>query len=164
MMAAMDSKPHVLVFPYPAQGHVMPLMKLSYCLADRGFMVTFVNTESIHARLMDAALHGKEVAPDGLFLVSISDGLSLEERKNPTAISNAVHNNLPIEFQKLVMNANGKFSCIIADETLGWALDIARKHGVRAAAFFPASAGIKALILHIPKLIELEIVDENGSS
>ncbi|KAK2634211.1 hypothetical protein Ddye_029003 [Dipteronia dyeriana] len=37
--------PHVLVVPYPAQGHVIPLMKLSQSLAQHCIRITFVNTE-----------------------------------------------------------------------------------------------------------------------
>jgi UDP:flavonoid glycosyltransferase YjiC (YdhE family) len=34
-----------MVLPFPAQGHVTPLMELSHRLVDNGFEVTFVNTE-----------------------------------------------------------------------------------------------------------------------
>ena len=47
----MGSQPHVLVVPYPAQGHVAPLMKFSRQIVDHGIMVTFVSPESIHERL-----------------------------------------------------------------------------------------------------------------
>uniref|UniRef100_A0A0D3HC78 Uncharacterized protein n=1 Tax=Oryza barthii TaxID=65489 RepID=A0A0D3HC78_9ORYZ len=43
---------HALILPYPAQGHVIPLMELAYCLIDRGFAVTFVNTEHNHRRVV----------------------------------------------------------------------------------------------------------------
>ncbi|CAN6286777.1 unnamed protein product [Urochloa humidicola] len=38
------AKNHVLMLPFPAQGHVTPLMELSHRLVDHGFEVTFVNT------------------------------------------------------------------------------------------------------------------------
>jgi hypothetical protein len=34
-----------MVVPYPVQGHVIPLMELSICLAKQGIKITFVNTK-----------------------------------------------------------------------------------------------------------------------
>ncbi|KAG6396111.1 hypothetical protein SASPL_142250 [Salvia splendens] len=45
-------RPHVLAMPYPAQGHVIPLMELAQWLAHNGIRVTFVNTDFNHARVM----------------------------------------------------------------------------------------------------------------
>ena len=45
-------KPHVLMMPYSGQGHVNPLMNLAKTLASRGVMVTFINSQFIHGRLM----------------------------------------------------------------------------------------------------------------
>jgi hypothetical protein len=33
--------PHVLVMPYPAQGHIIPLLELSQCLVQHGFKITY---------------------------------------------------------------------------------------------------------------------------
>lgn len=38
--------PHALVIPFPGQGHVIPFMEFSHCLAAAGFKITFVNTNS----------------------------------------------------------------------------------------------------------------------
>ncbi|KAL8234034.1 hypothetical protein R6Q59_020134 [Mikania micrantha] len=35
---------HVLLIPYPAQGHVTSLMEAAQCLTSNGLKVTFVNT------------------------------------------------------------------------------------------------------------------------
>ncbi|CDP08524.1 unnamed protein product [Coffea canephora] len=43
--------PHVLAIPYPAQGHVLPLMELALCLVRQGIRVTLVNTEFNHKRV-----------------------------------------------------------------------------------------------------------------
>ncbi|KAF5176275.1 Udp-glycosyltransferase 83a1, partial [Thalictrum thalictroides] len=154
--------PHVVVIPSPAQGHVMPLMRFSYCLVDRGFEITFVNIESIHAKLIDSLPpeKGKEL-DDHIHLVSIPD--------EPNAsFSNATFSKLPAELEKLLRNINesgksGKIACVIADETAGWALDVARKMGMRHASFWPGSAGTKAIINHITELIEMDAIDNNGN-
>lgn len=48
----MEKKGHAVCVPFPAQGHVIPFMKLAKLLHSRGFYVTFVNTEYNHRRLI----------------------------------------------------------------------------------------------------------------
>ncbi|KAK8304493.1 hypothetical protein V6Z12_D04G225700 [Gossypium hirsutum] len=42
--AATASHPHILVFPYPAQGHMLPLLDLTHQLALRGLTITILVT------------------------------------------------------------------------------------------------------------------------
>ncbi|KAL5556091.1 hypothetical protein UlMin_038327 [Ulmus minor] len=46
------TKPHAVCVPFPAQGHVNPMMQLAKLLHAKGFHVTFVNTEFNHKRLI----------------------------------------------------------------------------------------------------------------
>ncbi|KAJ0105426.1 hypothetical protein Patl1_18860 [Pistacia atlantica] len=48
----MVREPHLLLIPYPAQGHVPPLLKLASKIAEHGIKVTFVNTEFNAAKIM----------------------------------------------------------------------------------------------------------------
>ena len=41
-------KPHAVCVPYPAQGHINPVLKLAKILHSRGFHITFVYTELNH--------------------------------------------------------------------------------------------------------------------
>jgi hypothetical protein len=47
-----DSKPHVVCMPYPAQGHITPMLTVAKLLHSFGFHITFVNTEYNHRRLL----------------------------------------------------------------------------------------------------------------
>ena len=47
-----SKQPHALMMPYPAQGHVNPLMNLAKKLASQGVTITFINSQYIHDRLM----------------------------------------------------------------------------------------------------------------
>ncbi|KAJ7971059.1 UDP-glycosyltransferase [Quillaja saponaria] len=58
---------------------------------------------------------------------------------------------------------NGKITCVLADQSIGWALDIAEKKGIRQAAFCPAAAAQLVLGLSIAKLIDKGIIDRDGS-
>ena len=63
-------KPHVVVIPWPGQGHINPLMEFSLCLVQHGCRVTFLNTEL--NRIMNACKERqKNIGDDQLRLVSI---------------------------------------------------------------------------------------------
>ncbi|KAI6675641.1 hypothetical protein NL676_003547 [Syzygium grande] len=161
---------HVLVIPFPAQGHVTPLLKLSHCIADYGVKVTFVNTQSIHAQVM-AANPGLDEGSNRIKFVTIPDGLETdEERKDPTKMLTSILRVMPGHLQQLIekvkkqSNGNGDepISFMIADLTVGWVLEVAERMGIKRAGFWPASVSTLALILHIPQLIEGGVIDNNG--
>ncbi|CAA3016350.1 UDP-glycosyltransferase 83A1-like [Olea europaea subsp. europaea] len=166
-MAVIGKRPHVLAVPFPAQGHVMPLMKLSQKIANCGIKVTFVNTEYVHAKVLAAKSEDEEQR--GIELTSIPDGLMPEDdRENAFIITESLVRTMPGYLTDLVEkinweNEDQKISCIIADIAIGWILDVAKKMGAEPVAFLPAAAAGMALILHIPKLIEAGNLDINGS-
>ncbi|KAL4633524.1 hypothetical protein ACB092_04G128900 [Castanea dentata] len=117
----MGRHPHVLVIPLPLQGHVAPLMKLSHKIVDHGIKVTFVNTEFIHAKVTAS--------------MARNDTLKLAE---------SILKAMPGHFKDLIekinqSNDDDQISCIIADTTIGSALEVAEKMGIKRAAFFPAA-------------------------
>ncbi|CAD5169557.1 unnamed protein product [Musa acuminata subsp. malaccensis] len=77
----MSSRPHALVIPFPAQGHVIPFLALSHSLVEQGFQITFVNTEFNHDRVV-AVLSDKSGDARGIHMVSIPDGLAPGEDRN----------------------------------------------------------------------------------
>ncbi|WOL01361.1 hypothetical protein Cni_G10077 [Canna indica] len=161
--------PHALVLPYPAQGHVIPFMELSHCLVDHGFKITFVNTASNHERVV-AAFAGKEISPGRIDLVSVPDGLEEEDggsgiTHDLVKLTEGFLKVMPPRLEELIQRSKGssdEITCMIADQNMAWALEVARKVGVRAAAFWPASAAMLTTTLSIPKLITDGIIDSNG--
>ncbi|GMY39796.1 UDP-glycosyltransferase 83A1-like [Fagus crenata] len=164
----MGRQPHVLVIPFPAQGHVAPLMKLSHWIVDHGIKVTFVNTEFIHAKLT-ASMAVKNEDKSPIRLVSIPDGLEPgDDRKDFIKLKESVDKFMPAHFKDLIEKINksdddDQISCVIADATVGWALEVAEKMGIKRAALWPAGPGNLAFSLHIPKLIEGGIIDDKGT-
>src|SRR5438105_108225 len=70
--------PHVFVLPFPAQGHVIPLMELSHRLVAHGFKIYFISTEFNHNRILKS-LEDEGAVPDGIHMLSIPDGLDPAE-------------------------------------------------------------------------------------
>jgi hypothetical protein len=52
---------HAVIVPFPAQGHVNALMNLAQLLAIRGVFVTFVNTDWIQKRMVEASRNAKSL-------------------------------------------------------------------------------------------------------
>ncbi|XP_055961057.1 UDP-glycosyltransferase 83A1-like [Mercurialis annua] len=161
------TKPHVILIPYPAQGHVAPLMKLAYNLASHGIKVTFVNTESIHMKITSAM--SQEITDQcPINLVAVPDGWESNpgEEEKWESIENAPKC-MRAHLQNLIENINranndAHVTYVIADIVHGWALEVAKKMCIKTGAFVPYGLGNLALMLHAPKLDEAGIIDFYG--
>ncbi|CAK9162983.1 unnamed protein product, partial [Ilex paraguariensis] len=153
------------------QGHVLPLMEFALSLVNQGFKVTFVNTEFNHKRVMKA-LSEQDNVHDLIHLVSVPDGLEPWEDRNDLAkLSTAMVEVMPGKLQELIQKIkdnddddDDEITCIIADGSMGWALEIAKNMGIKRAAFWPASAALLGLVRSIPKLIADGIINNDGES
>ncbi|KAL2504974.1 UDP-glycosyltransferase 83A1 [Abeliophyllum distichum] len=124
-------------------------MELALNLAKHGFKVTFVNTEFIHERVINA-LPGTENVQELIQMVSLPDGLeSSDNRSEFGKLSESILDVMPGELNALIERINGseteKISCLIADAIMGWALEVAEKMGIKKVAFWPAAAALLAL-------------------
>ncbi|KAL9451035.1 hypothetical protein AB3S75_012728 [Citrus x aurantiifolia] len=161
------SRPHVLVMPAPAQGHVIPLLEFSQHLAKHGFRVTFVNTEYVHKRVVES-LEGKNYLAEQIRLVSIPDGMEpCEDRNDFGKLIDKCSQVMPGKLEKLIEEINSredeKIDCFIADGNMGWSMEVAKKMNVRGAVFWPSSAASVAFVFRIPKLIDDGIIDSDGT-
>ncbi|CAN6315756.1 unnamed protein product [Urochloa humidicola] len=163
------AKPHVLVLPLPAQGHVTPLMELSHRLVDHGFEVTFVNTEAHHALVLGALeAAGGAAALAGIHLASVPDGVAdeVDRRKDISKLIDSYNRHMPGHLERLIagMEAAGrpKVKWLVADVCVWWSFDIAIRLGIRVASIWPASVACLAINLKIPKLTEEGFLDNKG--
>ena len=162
------AKPHVLVIPYPAQGHVIPIMELALRLVNHGVKVTFVNTEFNHKLVTSNSLV-TDGSKDLMQLVAIPDGLEpWEDRSNLCKLTNSILQTMPHKLEMLIETINkedgNKVTCIIADDGMGWAIKVAKKMGIARAAFWPASVASLACIMSFQRLIDDGIIDNNGET
>ncbi|KAI4374528.1 hypothetical protein MLD38_012511 [Melastoma candidum] len=159
---------HVLAMPFPAQGHVTPLLKLAHLIAEHGVKVTFINSIVIQDKLMSAR---PELFEDQsqLRFVALPDGMdSDEDRKDANTWVERYAAAVSPRLQELIKKINDpdgddeKIDCVIGDVTAGWALEVAVSLGIAAVGFWPAGASCLLLQLHIPKLIKEGVIDEDG--
>ena len=157
---------HVMVIPYPAQGHVIPLMEAARCFTNNGLKVTIVNTEITHKQIMSASSSQKDGPSDLVQMVWIPDGMQpWEDRRDFGKLAESINQTMPTKLEELIQGINktdNKITCIIADYCMGWAIRVAQKMGIRSAMFCPSSATLLALIMSTQKLLEDEVIDRNG--
>ncbi|CAJ1947108.1 unnamed protein product [Sphenostylis stenocarpa] len=169
----MSNIPTVLVLPYPAQGHVNPLIILSQKLVENGCKVLFVNSEFDHKRVVSSIAEQEDNSnldeESGLKLVSIPDGLeSDDDRKDLRKLFDSMQNFMPEALEKFIedvhLKGEDKISFIVADLCMGWALDVGKKLGIKGAIVWSASAASFALLYKIPSLIDDGIIDSDGKN
>ncbi|XP_010459994.1 PREDICTED: UDP-glycosyltransferase 85A1 [Camelina sativa] len=155
-------KPHVVCVPYPAQGHINPMMKVAKLLHARGFHVTFVNTVYNHNRFLRS--HGS-IALDGLHsfrFESIPDGLpetDMDTTQDITALCESTMKNCLVPFQELLQRINARddvppVSCIVSDGVMSFTLDAAEELGVPEVLFWTTSGCAFLTYLHFYLFIE----------
>ncbi|XP_043707527.1 7-deoxyloganetin glucosyltransferase-like [Telopea speciosissima] len=164
-----NNKPHAVCIPFPAQGHVNPMMQLAKLLHSRGFHITFVNTEFNHRRLL------RSKAPDALKgftdfqFETIPDGLPSSDRdatQDVPTLCDSVGKNCLAPFRDLLKKLNSssssttvpQVSCIVSDAVMSFSIKAARELGIPEVQFWTASACGFMGYLHFDELIKRGIV------
>ncbi|XP_072061517.1 UDP-glycosyltransferase 83A1-like isoform X3 [Arachis hypogaea] len=164
----MMSTPTVLVLPAPGQGHVNPMMILSHKLVDHGCNIIFVNSDFNHKRVV-RSMDNNNGSSSPIKLVSISDGLGPEhDRVDLGELCDSMLRTMPSELEKLIedlqLNEGIKVTCVVADVFMGWALEVARKVGIKGAFFWPAAASVFVLQYNASNLVADAILDSDGGT
>ncbi|ONI35171.1 hypothetical protein PRUPE_1G520200 [Prunus persica] len=155
-------KPHAVCIPFPAQGHINPMLKLAKLLHYKGFHITFVNTEFNHKRLLKSrgpnSLDGFpsfrfETIPDGL---PPTDANATQDI--PSLCDSTRKRGLPY-FRDLLSKLNSSpdcppVSCVVSDGAMGFTLDAAQELGLPEVLFWTTSACGFLAYVHYHRLIE----------
>lgn len=145
-------KIHVLALPYPAEGHITPLMHFTKRLSSRGFQITLV-IPSITVKSKAAAQLANETTTT-FKIQEISDGSENGEIiSSPEAyFSRAkaeISKNLDLLIREELVKSDRRPDVLVYDSTLPWALEIAHQHGLLAAPFFTESCAVNCIFYNI---------------
>ncbi|KAF8655122.1 hypothetical protein HU200_061257 [Digitaria exilis] len=164
--------PHLVLVPFPAQGHVAPLLQLARLLHARGAHITFVHTHFNYRRLVlakgePAVLPSAATSPSFRVEV-IDDGIPLSSPQHDTAaLVDALRRNCPAPFRALLARLAAEaetdggappVTCVVADVVMPFAPAVARELGVPEVQFFTASACGLMGYLHYGELIRRGLV------
>ncbi|KAA8536445.1 hypothetical protein F0562_028923 [Nyssa sinensis] len=145
-----SDKPHAVCIPYPAQGHITPMLKLSKLLHYRGFHITFVNTEYNHKRLLKSrGPNSLDGLPDFRF-ETIPDGLppsDADATQDIPSLCLSTTTTCLVPFYNLLSKLNDSSSsnvppvtCIISDGAMTFTLKAAEDFGIPEVLFWTTSA------------------------
>ncbi|KAI4375875.1 hypothetical protein MLD38_013693 [Melastoma candidum] len=146
-------KPHAVFIPFPAQGHINPILKLAKLLhRQHGFHISFVHSEYNQRRLLRSRGSDSLLGLPGFRFETIPDGLPLSPEdalENVTqdipSLCDSTSRTCSWPFIRLVGRLNAEegtppVSCIVFDGAMSFALDAAEEFGVPGVAFWTASA------------------------
>ncbi|KAF2308264.1 hypothetical protein GH714_039755 [Hevea brasiliensis] len=116
----------IILVPYPAQGHVNPMVKLALALLKLGFEPVMITPEFIYHSITSS------MDPKGkIMCMAITDGLK-KDNVPPDffAIEKAMETNMPNHLETLVHKIDGEdgaVACIIVDLLASSAIEVARR-------------------------------------
>lgn len=152
-------RPKIILVPYPAQGHVTPMLKLASVFHNRGFDTIMVTPEYIHHQIVS------QVEPrDQILCVPIPDGLDDDTPRDFFAIEMAMENNMPVHLERIVhkLGEDGGVACMVVDLLASWAIEVADRCRVPAAGFWPAMLATYRLIAAIPDMVRTGLISDTG--
>uniref|UniRef100_A0A803PHH6 Glycosyltransferase n=1 Tax=Cannabis sativa TaxID=3483 RepID=A0A803PHH6_CANSA len=136
---------HVLVVPYPSQGHINPLLQFAKRLAFKGVKATIATTHYT-VKFICAPNIGVESISDGFDDGGFSQAKSEEVfLKSFKANGSSTLSQLILKYQ----NTDHPVNCVVYDSFLPWALDVAHQHSIYGAAFFTNSATVSSIFCRI---------------
>ncbi|XP_027358838.1 7-deoxyloganetin glucosyltransferase-like [Abrus precatorius] len=165
----MDStkrKPHALLIPFPAQGHINPMFKLAKLLHLRGFHITYVHTEYNHRRLLKSrgpnALDGLldfqfETIPDGLSQTDADANVT----QDIESLCKSVKKNFLLPFRDLLARLNHSstpVTCLVSDVVMTFTTQVAEELALPLIMLYPASAYSLFTFLHVRALLDKGLV------
>ncbi|KAH7847925.1 hypothetical protein Vadar_031707 [Vaccinium darrowii] len=157
------AKPHAVIVPHPAQGHMNPMLKVAKLLYQKGFHITFVLNEFNHHRLLRSR---GPTALDGLSdfkFAAISDGLPVtddDKLQDPLVHCEALSRDAPLPFFKqLVGDLRSStevppITCIVCDGVMSFPLKVAKELDIPCALFWTPSACGFLCYAYFRKLVE----------
>ncbi|KAL9681780.1 hypothetical protein QQ045_013568 [Rhodiola kirilowii] len=171
-----QGKPHAVCIPYPAQGHINPMLKLAKLLHHSGFHITFVHTAYNHNRLLKTngpdSLDG---LPDFQF-ETIPDGLPPSDadvtQDIPALCESTMRTCLPPFRELLLGKLHAKslttpaeappVTCIVSDGIMSFTLDAAEEIGVPIVLMWTTSACGFLGYAHFPDLTIRGLIPAKG--
>ncbi|KAL5217205.1 hypothetical protein ABZP36_017889 [Zizania latifolia] len=151
---------HVLVVPYPSQGHMNPMVQFASKLASKGVAVTVVITRYIARTTSGGGGRGGVDAGPDVRVEAISDGhdeggvasaASIEEYLATLDVAGAA------SLADLIAGARAEgrtggtrpFTCVVYDTFAQWAGREARRLGLPAVAFSTQSCAVSAVYHYV---------------
>ncbi|XP_031741771.1 UDP-glycosyltransferase 83A1-like [Cucumis sativus] len=116
---------------------------------------------------MGALAETNHIGDANIHLVSITNGMEPGANRNDRGkLHDTMLDTVLMKLEELINTIHRlggeEITSVIADESLGWALEVAVKTRIRRVGFSPASAAMLAKLFSIPKLIQEKLIELDG--
>ncbi|RZC53875.1 hypothetical protein C5167_012737 [Papaver somniferum] len=157
---------HVVCIPFPAQGHINPMLKLAKLLHNKGIYITFVNTEFNHKRLIKSrGVDSVKGLPDFQFH-TIPDGLppsDVDSTQDIDSLCFSTKKNCGAPFRNLLTKLDEtpdipRVTCVVSDGHMSFTLAVAKEFGLPEYLFWTTSACGFMGYLHYRHLLEKGLI------
>ncbi|KAK1581482.1 hypothetical protein Q3G72_006405 [Acer saccharum] len=145
-----DQKPHAVCVPFPAQGHLNPMLKLAKLLHHKGFHITFVNTEYNHNRLLRSQGPDSLKGTPSFCFETIPDGLppsDADATQDVPSLCDSTKKTCLTPFRELLSRLNNTclsnvppVTCIVSDVIMSFTLIASQELNIPNVLFWTASA------------------------
>ncbi|WZZ20183.1 hypothetical protein YC2023_121570 [Brassica napus] len=140
---------HVIVLPFPVQGHLSPMFQFCKRLASKGLTSTLV-------LVSDKPSPPYKTENNAITVFPIPSGS--QEGKDPLQdlddyidrVYTSIKKHLPELIQDMKLLENPP-RALVYDSTLPWLLDVAHDHGLRGASFFTQPWLVSVIYYHVHK-------------
>ncbi|XP_059287977.1 mogroside IE synthase-like [Lycium ferocissimum] len=141
-MEEITNKAHVLLLPYPLQGHINPMVQFSKRLASRGVKVTLVTIDNVSKNMP------KESGSIKIESIPHDEAPPESVDKSLEWYYNLITKNLGAIVEKL-SDSEYPVKVLVFDSIGSWALDLAHQLGLKGAAFFTQPCSLSAIFYHM---------------
>ncbi|KAL6978913.1 Hexosyltransferase [Sarracenia purpurea var. burkii] len=161
-----EKRAHCLVLPFPATGHINPMLQFSKRLEHKGVKVTLAITIHVFSKTINCSHSAASITVE-----TISDGFDdggFEQAASPDEYLTTfqrVGSKTLAEAVVRLRGAGTPVDCIVYDAHLPWSLNVARELGLAGAAFFTQSCAVDCIYwkvhdgeLGVPPAAEPEIL------
>ncbi|XP_058094339.1 UDP-glycosyltransferase 74B1 [Magnolia sinica] len=136
---------HVIVFPYPSQGHINPMLQFAKRLASKGLKITVATThytvKSIHALGVSVEPISDGYDQSGFWQAPSADAYIAEFK--------AIGSRTLTELIQKLDRLGSPVDCVVYDSLLGWVQNVTRQLGVRGAIFFTNSSFVCSIFCRL---------------
>jgi len=167
-VAARPAASTVVLVPFPAQGHISPMLRLARALAGRGVAAIVTMPDFVHRRLASAC--GQAGVVVGVELASIDSGVPDDGVGEPpgfAGFARAMEHHMPTSLEAMLTTRRGLagcgVACLVADVLASWAVPVATRCGVPAVGFWPAMLATYRVVAAIPELIDKGLISDHGT-
>lgn len=145
-------KAHALILPYPAQGHINPMLQFAKRLVSKQIKCTLAITVHI-----SNSMHSDADPNSSIAIETISDGYDdgrLKQAESDEAYIRSLNLVGSHTLEKLIRKLDDigqPVTVLIYDGFLPWGLDVAKRFGLLGVAFFTQSCAVNNIYYHVNK-------------